>query len=379
MSYKRSIFNLYYDWWKNIDRFIFSLIILLFITGLFFSLVSTSLLVSDKLDTNDYAFFLKHLTFVFLGILIIFVLSTISEEKLFNLSPLIFIFSLITLFLVPIIGIEVNSAQRWIDLYFLPRFQPIELVKPFLIIMISLILSSEKYSNIYFKYLSSFLITLLIALLLAAQPDIGQTLLVFFSWSVLIFISGINIIFLTTSCLILSVILYFSINFFPKFEYIKNRILSFFNTESGTHNAQSEKAIEAITSGGYFGKGIGEGTLKNRVPEAHTDYIIAVIAEEFGSIISIFLVVIFLYIAFRIIKITVTETDKILKISLCGLSTLLIFQTFIHIGVNISLLPTTGMTLPFLSYGGSSLFGSAILAGVILNFTKNRFIENEIE
>jgi len=372
MSYKRSIFNLYYDWWKNIDRFIFSLIILLFITGLFFSLVSTSLLVSDKLDTNDYAFFLKHLTFVFLGILIIFVLSTISEEKLFNLSPLIFIFSLITLFLVPIIGIEVNSAQRWIDLYFLPRFQPIELVKPFLIIMISLILSSEKYSNIYFKYLSSFLITLLIALLLAAQPDIGQTLLVFFSWSVLIFISGINIIFLTTSCLILSVILYFSINFFPKFEYIKNRILSFFNTESGTHNAQSEKAIEAITSGGYFGKGIGEGTLKSRVPEAHTDYIISVISEEFGVIAIILILLLFLIFIYSVFKKVYLEKKERTKLILVGCISLILVQAMIHIGVNIRLFPTTGMTLPFISYGGSSIISISILSGIILNLTKRK-------
>jgi len=372
MSYKRSIFNLYYDWWKNIDRFIFSLIILLFITGLFFSLVSTSLLVSDKLDTNDYAFFLKHLTFVFLGILIIFVLSTISEEKLFNLSPLIFIFSLITLFLVPIIGIEVNSAQRWIDLYFLPRFQPIELVKPFLIILISLILSSEKYSNIYFKYLSSFLITLLIALLLAAQPDIGQTLLVFFSWSVLIFISGINIIFLTISCLILSVILYFSINFFPKFEYIKNRILSFFNTESGTHNAQSEKAIEAITSGGYFGKGIGEGTLKNRVPEAHTDYIISVISEEFGVIAIILILLLFLIFIYSVFKKVYLEKKERTKLILVGCISLILVQAMIHIGVNIRLFPTTGMTLPFISYGGSSIISISILSGIILNLTKRK-------
>ena len=123
---------------------------------------------------------------------------------------------------------------------------------------------------------------------------------------------------------------------------------------------------------------MGEGILKDSVPEAHTDYIIAVITEEFGSIISIFFFIIFLYIAFRIIKITVAEMDKNLKISLCGLSSLLIFQTFIHIGVNTSLLPTTGMTLPFLSYGGSSLFGSAILAGVILNYTKDRFIYDKI-
>ena len=181
MKNNRSIYNLYYEWWKNIDKFIFSLIILLFVTGLFFSLVSTSLLVSDKLDTNDYAFFFKHLSFVILGIFMIFILSSINEEKLFKISPVIFLLSLISLSLVPIIGVEVNNAKRWIDLFFLPRFQPIELVKPFLIILISLILSSEKYIHIYFKYFFTFVMTLGIALLLAAQPDIGQTLLVFFS------------------------------------------------------------------------------------------------------------------------------------------------------------------------------------------------------
>ena len=302
MKYNNSIYNLYYEWWKNIDKFLFFLIILLFVTGLFFSLVSTSLLVSDKLNTNDYAFFFKHLSFVVLGIIIIFLLSVINEQKLFKISPIIFLFSLITLLLVPLIGVEVNNAQRWIDLYFLPRFQPIELVKPFLIILISLILSSEKYTNIYLKYLFSFLITLLIALLLAAQPDIGQTLLIFFSWAVLIFISGINVIFLISSCLTLSVALYLLINFVPKFAYIKNRIFSFFNTETGTHNAQPEKAIDSITSGGYFGKGIGEGTLKNRVPEAHTDYIISVISEEFGVIAIILILLIFLIFIYSVFK-----------------------------------------------------------------------------
>ena len=112
------------------------------------------------------------------------------------------------------------------------------------------------------------------------------------------------------------------------------------------------------------------------MPEAHTDYIIAVIAEEFGSIISIIVITVSLYISYKIIKNCFKVSDQSSKIALCGLSSLLIFQTFIHVGVNTSLLPTTGMTLPFLSYGGSSLIGSSILAGVILNFTKNRF-ENE--
>ena len=372
MEYNKQIFNLYYEWWKNIDKFIFFLVVLLFVTGLFFSLVSTSLLVSDKLDTNDYAFFFKHLSFVFSGILIIFILSSINEERLFKISPIIFIFSLISFFLVPVIGIEVNSAQRWIDLYLLPRFQPIELVKPFLIILISLILSSEKYSNIYLKYSFTFLLTLIIALLLAAQPDIGQTLLVFFSWSVLIFISGINVAFLIISFLFLSISLYFLINFFPKFAYIKNRLLSFFNTETGTHNSQSEKAIDSITSGGFFGKGIGEGTLKNRVPEAHTDYIISVISEEFGVIAIILILLMFLVFIYSVFKKVYLESKERTKLVLVGCISLILMQAMIHIGVNIRLFPTTGMTLPFISYGGSSIISISILSGIILNLTKRK-------
>ncbi len=372
MEFRKSVFSLYYDWWKNINKFIFSLIILLFATGLFFSLVSTSLLVSDKLETNDYAFFLKHLSFVLLGIMIIFILSSINKDKLFKISPLIFLLSLISLILVPIIGVEVNSAQRWIDLGILPRFQPIELVKPFLVVFVSLILSNEKYNNIYFKYLVSFLITLIVALLLAVQPDIGQTLLVFFSWSVLIFISGINIIFLLTSCLFLSLVLFFLIKFIPKFEYIKNRILSFFNSETGTHNAQSEKAIESITSGGYFGKGLGEGTLKARVPEAHTDYIISIISEEFGVIAIILILLMFLIFIYSVLKKVNLENDERTKLILVGCVSLILVQAMIHIGVNIRLFPTTGMTLPFISYGGSSIISISILSGIILNLTKRK-------
>ena len=374
MNFYKSIHKIYYEWWKNIDKFIFFLIILLFVIGLFFSLVSTSLLVSDKLNTNDYAFFLKHLSFVFLAIIIIFVLSSISEDRLFKISPIIFFIALFFLLLVPIIGVEVNSAKRWIDLYFLPRFQPIELVKPFLIILISLILSSEKFKNIYFKYFISFSITLFIALLLAAQPDIGQTLLVFFSWSVLIFISGINITFLISSALILFLALYFLINFLPKFSYIKNRIISFFNTETGTHNAQSEKAIDSITSGGYFGKGIGEGTLKNRVPEAHTDYIISVISEEFGVIAIILILLMFLIFIYSVFKRIYFENEERIKLALVGCISLILVQAMIHIGVNIRLFPTTGMTLPFISYGGSSIISISILSGIILNLTKRKVI-----
>ena len=370
MKNKNTLFSIYYDWWKNIDKFLFSLIVLLFLIGLFFSLVSTSLIASDKLDTNDYQFFFKHLVFILLGIIIIFVLSSIKKEQLLKYSSLLFFLSLIFLILVPIIGVEVKGSKRWIDLYFLPRFQPIELVKPFLIIFISLILCSQKFSNIYIKYLFSFIITLGIALLLSLQPDIGQTLLVFFSWSVLIFTSGISIflLFFLFSSIIL--IFFYLIFFVSKFTYIKNRIISFLDSETGTYNFQSDKALESISSGGFFGKGIGEGTLKNRVPEAHTDYIISVISEEFGVIAIILIFLLFLIFIYSVFKKVNFENNETIKLILVGSISLILMQTIIHIGVNIRLFPTTGMTLPFISYGGSSIISISILSGIILNFTK---------
>ena len=372
MESKNLLHSLYYNWWKNIDKFIFSLIVILFLIGLFFSLVSTSLIASDKLNTNDYSFFFKHLVFIFLGILVIFVFSSIDQNKLLKYSVVIFVFSLILLILVPLIGIEVKGSKRWIDLYFLPRFQPIELVKPFLIIFISLILCSQKYNNIYLKYLLSFLLTLSVALLLSFQPDIGQTILVFFSWLILIFTSGINLIFLTILFLSLIFLFFYLIFFVSKFIYIKNRILSFLDSETGTYNFQSDKAMESIISGGFFGKGIGEGILKNRVPEAHTDYIISVISEEFGVIAIILILLLFLIFIFSVFKKIYYENEERIKLILVGCSSLILMQALIHIGVNIRLFPTTGMTLPFISYGGSSIISISILSGIILNLTKRR-------
>ena len=366
------LFKFYYQWWKNIDKSIFFLITLLFTIGLFFSLVSTSLIASDKLDTNSYFFFFKHLIYIFIGIFIIFIFSSIKTDLLFKYSLVLFFVALISLFLVPVIGIEVKGSKRWIDLFFLPRFQPIEVLKPFLIIMLSTILCSSKNSNLYLKYLLSVILILIISSLLMMQPDIGQTLLVVFSWAVLIFTSGINILFLFGFSIFAFSFLAYLIVYVPKFDYIQSRIFSFFIRDTGTHNFQSDKAIDSITSGGFFGKGIGQGTLKNQVPEAHTDYIISVISEEFGVVAIILILLLFLMFIYMVFKkINYEKSDKI-KLVLIGCISLILMQATIHVGVNIRLLPTTGMTLPFLSYGGSSIISISILSGIILNLTKRK-------
>ena len=364
--------SIYYNWWKNIDKTIFLLIIFLFSLGLFFSLVSTSLIASDKLDTNNYFFFFKHLAYIFIGLLTLVFFSSLSEKNLFRISIYLFFITLFFLFLVPIFGTEVKGSKRWLNLFFLPQFQPIELLKPFIIIFVATILCSEKNYNIYIKYLLTIIAIIPTGLLLIMQPDIGQTLLVFLSWAILVFISGINLLLILLFISFAILALLYVVFFIPKFIYIKSRILSFFNPDGGTHNFQSDKAIEAISSGGFFGKGIGEGTLKTRVPEAHTDYIVSVISEEFGVIAIILLLILFLFFIYSVFKKIYLEKSEKIKLVLTGAISLIIFQALIHLGVNIRLFPTTGMTLPFLSYGGSSIVGVSILSGIILNLTKRK-------
>ena len=208
-----------------------------------------------------------------------------------------------------------------------------------------------------------------IIFLLIIQPDVGQTLLISLIWLSLIFISGINLyvfsLFIISSICILTT----AIIFFPKFSYIKSRVVSFFDLSSSS-NYQSEKASEAIISGGFFGKGIGEGTLNVRVPEAHTDYVISIISEEFGILFVLLIMLLFLTLTFRVFKKTAAEKRNSQKLILIGCTLMILLQVIVHIGVNIKILPTTGMTLPFLSYGGSSILSTSIISGIILNFTK---------
>ena len=364
------------NYWRNIDKNIFFGFFTLFFLGLFFSFSSTSSLAGERLDKTYYFFFSKHLIFTFLAIFIMLIISAMETSLLKKIITPLFILSLLLLVLVPIIGVEVKGAKRWLNLY-LFRLQPIEILKPFFILVTVKILTFDKFKNSQIKYFLSFLLLAIIITFLIDQPDLGQSILLIGSWVATVFVAGVSIIYIFTFIIIFILVIGSLLFFMPeKFGYIINRLISFLDPSKGDA-FQSSTALNAIKQGGLKGQGMGEGILKDSVPEAHTDYIIAVISEEYGSIISILIITIFLYIAFKIIKNCIIKNDEFLKLSLCGLASLLIFQTFIHIGVNTSLLPTTGMTLPFLSYGGSSLIGSAVLAGIILNYTKIRLDVDE--
>mgnify|MGYP001310109717 FL=1 len=362
---------LFLNYWRSMDKKIFFCFFILFFLGLFFSFSSTSSLAGERLNKDYYFFFTKHLIFTLLALNLMIFISAIKTELLIKLVVPLFLISFISLALVPIIGVEIKGAKRWLDVYFF-RLQPIEILKPLFILMTVKVLTFKNLQISQLKYILSFALLSSVIILLIDQPDLGQSILLIGSWIATVFISGVSllyiIIFFSLFLLSIGSLLYFLPE---KFGYIINRLVTFFDPSQGD-KFQSSSALDAIKLGGLTGQGMGEGILKESVPEAHTDYVIAVISEEYGSIVSILILVIFLYISFRIIKNCFNQEDQFLKISLSGLATLLIFQTFIHAGVNTNLLPTTGMTLPFLSYGGSSLIGSAILAGFVLNYTKNK-------
>jgi len=378
--FSRENTSLIAKWWRNVNKEILFLFIFLFLLGLFFSFSSTSSVVALKMNKETYFFFVKHLAFVSLALFLLILISIQNQNKLIKFLPYLFIASLLLLSLVPLFGVEVKGAKRWLDLPLLPRFQPIELVKPLFIIFVAKIIVINEKINIHRRYFYSFLVLSFIVFLLINQPDLGQTLLIVLTWITMIFASGFNMVLLFILALLFLTIIFLVTFIFPdKFGYVFLRIKTFINPETGD-NFQSQKALEAIKQGGLTGQGMGEGILKDKVPEAHTDYIIAVISEEFGAIFVLFIVIIFLLIGYKVLNKVFSRNDEFLKLALVGLVSLLIIQTFIHIGVNSRLFPTTGMTLPFLSYGGSSLIGSSIMAGIILNFTRKdytRYFDNE--
>jgi len=347
---------------------VFFSFIFLFILGLFFSFSSTSFIADERLNKDYYFFFQKHLLYALVSFSIMIMISLLDTNLLNKILLPIFLVFFITMILVPFFGIEVKGAKRWLNFYIF-RFQPIEFIKPFFILTVAQIVSLHWIKNLNLSYFLSFALLSIIILLLILQPDLGQSVLLVCAWVSIIFISGFNIYLLFLLFSFIATILAGLVYFLPeRFDYIISRITSFFDPEK-SGSFQTSKATEAIREGSLKGQGMGEGILKESVPEAHTDYVIAVISEEFGSIISILIISIFLFIAFRVIKRILNLNNSFYKLALSGLISLLVFQTFIHVGVNANLLPTTGMTLPFLSYGGSSLVSSGIIAGIILNYT----------
>ncbi|MDC1256181.1 FtsW/RodA/SpoVE family cell cycle protein [Pelagibacteraceae bacterium] len=356
------------QWWRSIDKTLLFLGLALLVGGNLFNFLSTSTIASEKLYDSRYFLFYKHAFFSFVGLSILIFFSFVNKDKIKLYGIAGFIFFVLLLIFVYFFGVEVKGSKRWLNLFFF-RIQPVEFVKPFLILALSLILSSSKYSLNTRFFLTFPFVFFLVALLLI-QPDYSQSLLIITIWMILVFTSGIGFLFISligtiVALAMISILFFFKDNFF----YIFDRVVSWVGEAEVSY--QSEQALNAIISGGFFGRGIGEGVLKESVPEAHTDYVMSVIAEEYGIIIVLFIISITMFLVIRIFAIANNSSNNFFKISLIGISSLLALQSFINLGVTINILPSTGMPFPFISYGGSSIMGSSIALGLALLLSKD--------
>lgn len=352
------------EWWKEIDKWLLLAFVILISSG-FLLTFTISPNYSNDFNGNLLSILSNQSVYLLLGIFVTISISIFNLEKIKLFSIIFFFFFLLLLILTVFIGYELKGSQRWLDLKYI-TIMPIEFVKPFFCIFLAKILENQSGNENFYKYSLSFIVYLAIVITLIIQPDISQLFLISCIFFASIFISGFSFwILCSVTCIgLIGFISIYLFNF-----NVKNRVDSFF-VPDGVNSYQSDYALNVINSGGLFGVGPGNGRLKNNLPEAHTDYIYSVIAEEFGLLGCSLLLGIFLFIAFRVFRRIYNEKNHFLQLSLFSLIIYFSLQALIHIAVNIRLIPSTGMTLPFISYGGSSVIGISITFGLIMLLSK---------
>ena len=352
-----------YNWWSNIDKLILISTVLLLLFGVI-SISSINQHFEGKFYFSPDLLLKKHLIFCIVGLLIIFILSQFSLRHIIYLSLFIFVLSIILCLAAIFFFPETKGASRWIKFYNF-SFQPSEFLKPSFIVLSAVLLGRYKIKNDYSFFLN-ILCLIIISSLLILQPDFGMFILIFAVWLIQILSSNIN--FKIIIPIVLSFVLVFLFCFFT-LEHVKFRIMNFFFSEVGD-NYQISKSLDSFENGGLFGRGIGEGTIAKNLPDVHSDFIFALIGEELGGFFAILIIGLYISIYVRIHLISQRSSNFFIVTALTGLANILIFQVIINISSSLNIIPTKGMTLPFISYGGSSFISSSIIVGFILLLIK---------
>jgi cell division protein FtsW len=355
-------------WFWELDRVLLALMLVLIAIGLLAvaagSPAGAQRLSSATTQLNPLYFFYRQLMWVIIGVPLMLVVSMYPREQARRFAVVGFGIFFVLLALVPVIGREVNGAQRWIGAGF-AGLQPSEFLKPFFAVTMAWIISWRlKDSTLPVRLISSF-VTGLVCLFLMSQPDLGQTILFAGTWFALMMVSGVPAARLWGLIIGGAVLLILAYNFYP---VATQRIDAWiFGTEGLTHD---KMAMATLTAGGLIGVGPGLGTKKYTLPEGHTDYIFSVIGEEFGLLACMVIAILYFAILVRIIIRLLDEKDQFVVLAVTGLAAQFCGQAMINIAVNLGVFPSKGMTLPFISYGGSSTLALSITCGLILALTK---------
>ncbi|HEV7252266.1 MAG TPA: putative lipid II flippase FtsW [Mesorhizobium sp.] len=352
-------------WWWTVDRWFLGAFLCLMGLGVILSFAASPA-VAERIGLEPYHFVTRQIVFMLPALLVMIGVSFLSPRAVRRLALVAFAGSVVLMILALYIGVEIKGSRRWISLAGV-SLQPSEFLKPAFVVLCAWLFAEHKRQPEIPGNLFAMLLLGLIVALLIAQPDLGQTILVVATWGAMFFMAGMAwlwIVLLGAAGVAGALAAY---SFFP---HVAGRIDRFLTGEGDTF--QVDMGREAIIRGGWWGQGPGEGTVKRILPDSHTDFVFSVAAEEFGIVVCLIIVGLFAFVVLRGLKISAREQDDFSRFAVAGLVMQLGLQSLINMCVNLQLMPAKGMTLPFISYGGSSLLAIALAAGMILALTRTR-------
>ena len=354
-------------WWRTLDKSVLTAVLILFSIGLLLGLASSPPL-AEKNGLAPFHYVYRQAIFGSLALFVMVVFSMLSSKAIRRLGVIGFLLCFVALGLLPFFGTDFGKgAVRWYGLGF-ASVQPSEFLKPGFIVTVAWLISASHQINGAAGRLWSFIITMLVVALLIIQPDFGQACLILFGWGIVYFVAGASFILL--AALALMVLAAGSIAYSYSDHFAK-RIDGFLSPDIDPRT-QLGYATNAIQEGGFFGVGVGEGQVKWSLPDAHTDFIISVAAEEYGLLLVVLIILLFTWIVLASLIRLLRETDAFNRLAGSGLVAMFGIQAIINVGVAVRLLPAKGMTLPFVSYGGSSIIAMGITVGMLLALTRVR-------
>ena len=363
--------NPFFRWWQSVDQWTLVATLGLIVIGLLLSMAA-SVPLADSNGKPAFYYVNRQAIYGIVSFCVIIFLSTTSLSVVRRSGIIGFFLVVIALALLPIFGTDFGKgAVRWFSLNWL-TIQPSEYLKPFFVVFISWIVAGNIHSNSRAGLILSFFSMAICVFLLTMQPDLGQTVVLIGCWVLIHFIVGVSWLFSAVFFTFVATVAFIFIQFS---NHVATRLKTFFSNVIEP-TSQMGLVEQAIHSGGFLGVGAGNGKIKWSLPDAHTDFIIAVAIEEFGLIVFIIILTLYVIILLRTLTRLLIERNPFLLLVGLGLLTIIQTQTLINLGVAARLLPTKGMTLPFISYGGSSMVAMGILMGLLLNVTRRRTSEN---
>lgn len=367
MAYSRLERSLLANWWWTVDRALLGVLVLLVFLGIILSLAASPA-VAERLGYSTFHFVNRQVFFALSGLPILFVASLLNPRWIRRGALLLYVVMFALVIATLLFGVEIKGARRWFNVPGMGTVQPSEFIKPAFIILSAWLLSEGATKRGVPGTFLAMLLLVMTLLPLVLQPDMGQTFLLLMVWMALFFMVGVHWFWVFGGVFALGGLVYVAYHVHPHFA---ERINNFLDPASGD-TFQVDTALDAIVTGSWFGKGPGEGTVKRIVPDAHTDFIFAVTAEEFGVVFALVLVALFAFVVLRSLMHARVAQDGFVRLAVSGLALLFGLQASINIMVNLQLMPAKGMTLPFISYGGSSLWSLAYSVGMLLALTRRR-------